>query len=94
MPYLDGLGVTSFIRQNSEVDRTLPIVSMTSSSAPGDVWRYLEAGMTDILPKPIARSEMVCMLKVSVIIHSVRTYLDGVINIDGDFSNIRNILLR
>lgn len=62
MPNLDGLSATSFIRRNG--DRT-PIISITSNSAPRDVWDYYEGGMNDCLRKPVIKDELLKVLEVS-----------------------------
>jgi signal transduction histidine kinase/ActR/RegA family two-component response regulator len=53
MPELDGLEATSAIRRSEQKGRHIPIVAITAEAAPGVRNRYLAAGMTDYLAKPV-----------------------------------------
>jgi len=54
MPGLDGLGATRAIRNLGGDFEQLPIIGLSANSAPGQVNRCLEAGMTDHLAKPFS----------------------------------------
>ena len=56
MPVMDGIQATQIIRQN--YGSNLPIIAMTANYQPGDVRRYLAAGMNDCIPKPIKRERL------------------------------------
>jgi PAS domain S-box-containing protein len=54
MPQLDGIGATRQIRALEDTVRAaVPIVAMTANALSGDREKYLAAGMTDYVAKPI-----------------------------------------
>jgi CheY-like chemotaxis protein len=53
MPVLDGLEATPAVRRQETGGRHLPIVALTAESAPGLLDRYLAAGITEYLAKPV-----------------------------------------
>ena len=53
MPVLDGLEATKRIRQLDSAVAQVPVVAMTADAMAGARERYLSAGMTDYLTKPI-----------------------------------------
>jgi CheY-like chemotaxis protein len=58
MPVLDGLEATRMIRAAEEPGRHLPIVALTAHALPDDVRRFREAGLDDVLIKPISRASL------------------------------------
>ncbi len=57
MPVMDGYEATRVIRQKLELD-DLPVLAMTANVMTGDRNRALEAGMNDLIGKPIDVAEM------------------------------------
>ena len=54
MPGMDGLETTRLIRQQTRVDvANLPIIGLTANTTPKDRDHCLEAGMNDVLSKPM-----------------------------------------
>ena len=54
LPEMDGLEATRAIRAPSDQDHaSVPIVAVTANAMPDDTRRFLEAGMIDVLTKPI-----------------------------------------
>jgi len=53
MPELDGMGATAEIRRREKGGRPTPIIALTAESSEGLRERYVEAGITDYLAKPI-----------------------------------------
>jgi CheY-like chemotaxis protein len=58
MPELDGVAATKEIRSIEGAIGKLPIIAMTANAMLGDRERYLEAGMTDYISKPIDQREL------------------------------------
>jgi CheY-like chemotaxis protein/HPt (histidine-containing phosphotransfer) domain-containing protein len=57
MPYLDGFQATRRIRTASK-NQSLPIIALTASIAENDRSRCLEAGMNDLIGKPVRASAL------------------------------------
>ena len=53
MPELDGLGATAEIRRREKGGRPTPVIALTAEASEGLRDRYVEAGFTDYLAKPI-----------------------------------------
>lgn len=64
MPLLDGLEATRRVRRGEAglADRALPIIAVTASAHERDAARCLEAGMSDLLIKPIALDALAATL--------------------------------
>ncbi|MDQ1350943.1 MAG: Response regulator [Acidobacteriota bacterium] len=56
MPLMDGLEATKEIRKCKELE-DIPIIALTAHAIKGDKERFLEAGMTDYISKPIDYKE-------------------------------------
>jgi len=59
MPIMDGITATRAIRDpnSGALDPAIPIVALTAHALKGDRERFLEAGMSDYIPKPIKMSD-------------------------------------
>lgn len=57
MPQMDGLEATRRIRAGG-VSRDAPIVALTAHAMPSEVARFREAGMTDVVTKPMTRRRL------------------------------------
>jgi len=53
MPELDGMGATAEIRRREKGGRPIPIIALTAESSEGLRERFVDAGITDYLAKPI-----------------------------------------
>lgn len=64
MPQLDGVAATRRIREDTsgDFDPTLPIVALTAYAMPGDREKFLAAGMTAYLAKPVRLDDLRDML--------------------------------
>jgi hypothetical protein len=65
MPVMDGYEATRSIRQKEESQRTrrLPIIAMTGNASPEDAQRCKEAGMDDVVVKPISPASLRSVLE-------------------------------
>ncbi len=67
MPQIDGLEATRRIRATASDsgirEHRVPIIALTASTMSGDRQRYLEAGMDDVVSKPIMVAELVEVLR-------------------------------
>jgi two-component system sensor histidine kinase/response regulator len=61
MPVIDGVAATKLLRKNERFNE-LPIIAMTANVMSGDRQRFIEAGMTEHLGKPIDISAFYSML--------------------------------
>ena len=62
MPVMNGLEATKKIREESSLNKTTPIVALTSNVLPDDVERFMEAGMQNHIAKPVKNSELNALL--------------------------------
>lgn len=62
MPELDGIEATKQIRNLTCAKAGLPIIAMTAHVMPGDREKLLHAGMSDYLPKPASKSQILAMI--------------------------------
>ncbi len=62
MPVMDGLEAAFLIRALPESKNKVPIIAMTANAVVGDRERFLEAGMSRYLPKPIRKSDILAAL--------------------------------
>jgi CheY-like chemotaxis protein len=58
MPVLDGVEATRMIRAAEEPGRHVPIVALTAHALPGEIARFRDAGLDDVLIKPISRTSL------------------------------------
>jgi signal transduction histidine kinase/CheY-like chemotaxis protein len=59
MPELDGLSATRAIRAGGGRFASLPIVALTANAFQDDIKQCRDAGMSDFLPKPLRKPELV-----------------------------------
>jgi PAS domain S-box-containing protein len=69
MPEMGGVEAARQIRRFDDHRAVVPIIALTADALPGDRERYLEAGMSDYLPKPVRRPDLLSM---------VASWVDGV----------------
>jgi len=62
MPRMDGVAATRAIRALPGVVGQIPIVALTANADPADVRTYLEAGMNDVVEKPIKAERLLEVL--------------------------------
>jgi CheY-like chemotaxis protein len=59
MPHLDGLGLTTAVRQRERhCTQRLPIIVLTANAIQGEAERFLAAGADDVLTKPVILEDM------------------------------------
>jgi|GEM_PF-3548345 len=58
MPEMDGISATHSIRTMSGRNSAIPIIALTANAMAGDRERYLAAGMSDYISKPIDRKKL------------------------------------
>ena len=67
MPEMDGMEATKAIRSLSPNEfgskSETPIIALTANAMKGDERICLEAGMTDYLPKPLQREQLIAILQ-------------------------------
>ena len=61
MPVMDGVSATHIIRD--ELGVTIPIIAMTAGVLKSEKQHYLDAGMNNLIPKPIDGVQLIEMLK-------------------------------
>jgi PAS domain S-box-containing protein len=62
MPVMDGLEAAFLIRALPEPKNNIPIIAMTANAVLGDRERFLDAGMSRYLSKPIRKSDILAAL--------------------------------
>lgn len=62
MPRLDGLEATRRIRAGSGPNASTPIVALTAHALPTDIARFRQAGITDVVVKPISKQRLAGLL--------------------------------
>jgi CheY-like chemotaxis protein len=63
MPELDGVQATRRIRELDGPESRVPIIALTANAMKGDRERFLAAGMTDYLSKPIHMKSLIMALE-------------------------------
>ena len=58
MPRMDGLSATLAIRALQGPCAAIPIIAVTTAAEPGEVLRYLDCGMTDVVAKPVKATRL------------------------------------
>lgn len=82
MPVMDGLEAASRIRAMPEPKNQIPIIAMTANAVLGDRERFLDAGMSRYLSKPIRKSDILAaLIDVEIGLPNPQD------NLRGDFSN-------
>jgi len=71
MPEMGGIEAVRQIRRFDDHRAAIPIIALTADALPGDGERYLEAGMSDYLPKPVRKPDLLSM---------VASWVDGVVS--------------
>jgi two-component system cell cycle response regulator DivK len=61
LPDIDGLEVVARVRADATI-RDIPVIAITASAMRGDRERFLEAGCSDYLSKPIQAMELISMV--------------------------------
>lgn len=59
MPVMNGIEATKQIR---EFRPELPIIATTAYAQTGDEHRFIDAGCSDYLPKPIKKEKLLCLI--------------------------------
>jgi CheY-like chemotaxis protein len=62
MPVLDGVEATRMIRAAETPGRHVPIVALTAHALPGEIDRFRDAGLDDVLVKPISRASLAAVV--------------------------------
>ena len=63
MPRMDGVQATQAIRKLTGPGSQTPIIALTANADPEDVRSYIEAGMNDVVEKPIKAERMLQALQ-------------------------------
>ncbi len=65
MPDMDGIEVTRFVRESGDprIDRHIPIIAMTAHALKGDRERFIAAGMSDYIAKPVDWKKLDAIMK-------------------------------
>ena len=89
MPVMDGVTATKIIRDR--LKNTIPIVAMTAGVLNSEKQQYLDAGMDDLVPKPIDGEKLIGVIEKHIVVSNVNTYKGDV----GDvFTHDENLLME
>ena len=66
MPRMDGVAATRAIRALEGPASRTPIIALTANADPEDVRAYIEAGMNDVVEKPIKAERMLEALEAAL----------------------------
>ena len=62
MPKLDGTAATAMIKSGNGPNTMTPIIALTAHALPDDVVRFREAGMADVITKPLSSDRLYAVL--------------------------------
>lgn len=62
MPKMDGTAASAKIKQTPGPNQETPIVALTAHALPDDIRRFRDAGMVDVVTKPLSRDRLVAVL--------------------------------
>ena len=62
LPDISGLDVSRDLLKNEKFDKNIPIIAMTGNGTEEDVKKALDAGMRELLTKPVCENELVQIL--------------------------------
>ena len=62
MPRMNGLDATMEIRKMDEEKQKVPIIALTAHAFPSDRKKFLEAGMNDVVVKPLNEKTLIDMI--------------------------------
>ena len=62
MPEMDGLTATSHIRSLQGPAATVPIIALTANAMQGDREKFIDAGMSDYVSKPIDQRDLLAAI--------------------------------
>ncbi len=73
MPVLDGVEASKFIRRSEESFQNIPIIALTAYAMRGDREKFLQAGMTDYLAKPVDRQDLLQVVERNLPDHKTQS---------------------
>ncbi|WFE87493.1 PAS domain S-box protein [Roseibium porphyridii] len=91
MPEMDGLEASKLIK-NGRRNATTPIVALTAYSLRGDRERFIAAGMTDFLAKPVEKEDLLACISSNVGQREIQSTDDLQDNQENTLSAARDIL--
>ncbi|QFT32113.1 Aerobic respiration control sensor protein ArcB [Labrenzia sp. THAF82] len=91
MPEMDGLEASKLIK-NGRRNATTPIVALTAYSLRGDRERFIAAGMTDFLAKPVEKEDLLACIASNVGQREIQSTDDLQGNQENTLSAARDIL--
>lgn len=91
MPEMDGLEASKLIK-NGRRNATTPIVALTAYSLRGDRERFIAAGMTDFLAKPVEKEDLLACISSNVGQREIQSTDDLQGNQENTLSAARDIL--
>lgn len=67
MPKMNGLDATTEIRKNETEGTHLPIIALTAHAFPSDRKKFLEAGMDDVVVKPLNEETLISVISKYIV---------------------------